>query len=169
MRTSSLTAVAALCALGLAGCNDNAHRAGMGGGAGLCIPFGGPGAGAAGPPSVAAAPADPAAAVDDCLHRWGYALAASSDPADQVAQATVAACASTLSRWNQQAMPAAAAPGAPAEAPSLITGEPTTPAAERHAYVQGRALFYVVQARAGKCAAPPMTNGVPSGTATTRE
>jgi hypothetical protein len=167
VRTSSLTAAAAaLCALALAGCNDNAHRAAMGGGSNLCIPFAGSGAGAAGPPSVAAAPADPAAAVDDCLHRWGYALAAAGDPADQVAQATVGACAASLSRWNQQAMPAAAGAGAPAEAPSLITGEPTTPAAERHAYVQGRALFYVVQARAGKCAPPPMTNGVPTGTAT---
>jgi len=34
---------------------------------------------------------------------------------------------------------------------------------EHYVFAQGRALFYVVQARAGKCAAPPMTNGAPTG------
>jgi hypothetical protein len=163
---SRLTA-AALAALALAACNDN--RAGMAGGgssgSGLCTPFAGQTTAANAAAAPVGAPADPAAAVDDCLHHWGYALAASSDPANQVADAVVAACTSTLARWNQQAM-MPAVPGAPAppgEAPSLVTGETTTPTAERHAYAEGRALFYVVQARAGKCSAPPMKDGAMAG------
>ncbi|MDB5448051.1 MAG: hypothetical protein JWQ97_3368, partial [Phenylobacterium sp.] len=95
---------------------------------------------------------------------WGYSLAPSSDRAEEVAQAAVAACISSLSRWNQQGLTTNAPPGAAptGEAPmdasnatSLLTGQPTNPMAEHYSYAQGRALFYVVQARAGKCAAPP--------------
>ena len=167
MATSRVIAVAALATLGLAACNDTNRRAGVsGGGNSLCTPFAGTPAAAAGPAGTAvpAAPiADPSAAADDCLHRWGYALAASGDPADAVARATVAACGSALSRWNQQAMGPTSPVPAPTEAPSLVTGETTNPVAGRYVYAQGRALFYVVQARAGKCSAPPMANGVPLG------
>jgi hypothetical protein len=64
-------------------------------------------------------------------------------------------------RWNQQALipPAGGDLRAPTEAPSLITGEETNPVAERYSFARSRALFYVVQARAGKCAAPPMADG----------
>jgi hypothetical protein len=135
-------ALAALAALGLAACNDNRSAGGgTGGAARFCTPF------------SAAAPADPSGATDDCLHRWAYSLAASPDPADQVAQATVAACNAALTRWNQQTL-ALGAQGA-VEAPSLLTGQPTAPIAEHMSFSQSRALFYVVQARAGKCAPPP--------------
>jgi hypothetical protein len=75
-----------------------------------------------------------------------------------VAQATVAACTQALTRWNQQGLATGAAPQQPGEqaqmAPSLVNGQPTNPFAEHFAFAQNRALFYVVQARAGKCAAP---------------
>lgn len=162
-----LTAALALSALALAACSDDDDdRRGGAGGARLCIPFAGAQTGQGGQAAPVAAPAGPSAAMDDCLHRWGYALAASEDPADQVAGAVVAACMPALSRWNQQALaptagPAGAAP--PSSAQSLITGEETNAMAERYRYAEGRALFYVVQARAGNCPAPPMTNGLPDG------
>jgi hypothetical protein len=150
MGTRKLIAVSALAALGLAACNGKGEGARAGGaGSRLCTPF----------PDAAAAQntADASAALDDCLHRWGYSLAASSDLAEAAAQATVAACTPALTRWNQQAL-TPTAPGAPTadvSAPSLVTGQPTTPIAEHYSYAQNRALFYVVQARAGKCAPPP--------------
>lgn len=160
MRPGAVKAAATLglAALALAACSDQGR--GSRTVAGLCQPF----AGADGStPALAAG--DPAAGVDDCLHRWGYALAGSTDDAGVVADAVVAACSSNLTRWNQQALaPAALDPGqaaveTPQEAPSLLTGETTTPVAGRYAYAQGRALFYVVQARAGHCAAPAMSRG----------
>jgi hypothetical protein len=160
MRRGLLTTATTLTALGLLAACDNPD-ADRGAAARVCTPFAeAPAAGAAAPGQVApAAAADPAAAVDDCLHRWGYTLAAASDTADTVAQATVAACTPALSRWNQQGLAAGAAPqqpGAPLQtAPSMLTGEPTNPFAEHYSYARARALFYVVQARAGKCAPPP--------------
>lgn len=145
MRGATLIAAASLAALGLAACQEGG--AGKRAAAGLCKPF-------------AAAPAgsDGAAVVDDCLHRWGYTLAKSEDEAGFAAQAVVAACTAPISRWNQQTLTAAAASGARvAEAPSLLTGEPTNPIAEHNSFAEGRALFYVVQARAGKCDPPRET------------
>jgi len=49
-------------------------------------------------------------------------------------------------------------PNVAESAPSLLTGQTTTPIAEHYNYAQGRALFYVVQGRAGKCAPPPATS-----------
>ena len=170
LRTLTLTTVATL---SLAAC-DNAHQTGgvASGNGARCVPFAPtattttttttttPGQ----PATVATAPAlgaDPGAAVEDCLHRWGYALASSSDDANQVAAATVAACGPSISRWNQAAV--AGGDGGPQTAPSLMNGQETTPLGEHFIFAQGRALFYVVQARAGKCAAPPMSNGAPVG------
>jgi hypothetical protein len=161
---------ASAAALALAGCQA-AHNGGTAsGGSNLCTPF--PAAAAsttatAGAPATAAplAPADPATAMDDCLHRWAYALAGSTDDASRVAQASLAACQSALVRWNQQSA-SVGGPGAPPiEAPSLVNGQPTTPIGQHLAFSQDRALFYVVQARAGHCAAPPMANGAPVGLA----
>jgi hypothetical protein len=148
MRSGLLITAAACAALGLSACNNANKRAGSQ----ICTPF---------PEAATAQPGDLAGALDDCLHRWGYTLAASTDSAEAVAQATVAACGTAVARWNQQglstgqggAQPAAGAP----EAPSLLTGQPTNPLAEHYTYAQARALFYVVQARAGKCAPPPAT------------
>jgi hypothetical protein len=155
MRSPAPTAAAVLAVLAVAACSK-----GEGGrGQAICTPFPenakayAPGGGAS--PLL---PSDPAFVVDDCLHRWGYTLAAASDPAAAVAQATVAACTTSLTRWNQQTLSVAAGGpqpvNAPPQAPSLLTGQPTSPIAEHFAYAQSRALFYVVQARAGKCAPP---------------
>lgn len=136
--------------LGLAACG------GPGAARGICTPFpNANGAPASGAPAPATAASDPAAPLEDCLHRWAYSLAGASDTADQVANATVAACSGQLSRWNQQAMAPVTGASAQAEAVSLITGEPTGPIAAHHDFAQSRALFYVVQARAGRCAPPP--------------
>lgn len=131
--------------LGLAACGQPVAR-------GICTPFPTtPSATASGAPAPAPAVGDPAAPVEDCVHRWAYSLAGSRDSADEVAAATVAACSGQLSRWNQQSL----APAAQANATSLITGEPTGPIAAHHDFAASRALFYVVQARAGRCAPPP--------------
>jgi hypothetical protein len=174
MARSKALVLAALAAFGLAACNDNG-RGGMARGDNrLCTPFTttaeAPATAAPGVAPGVAPPVvtDPGAALDDCLHRWGYSLAASSDDADTVAAATVAACSPMLARWNQQSLaPAQGGSAAPTvEAPSLLTGEPTTPLAEHYNYAHNRALFYVVQARAGKCPPPPIANGAPGGTTT---
>lgn len=150
-----LIAAVSVAALGLAACEGGNNRrqtaAAGGGGDGLCKPFTGTAQAAA--PGVGV---DGGMAVDDCLHRWGYTLAKSEDDAGAVAQAVVAACSAPLARWNQQSLANVAAMGGnrSMEAPSLLTGEPTNPIAEHANFAEGRALFYVVQARAGKCDPP---------------
>lgn len=109
----------------------------------------------------ATAASDPSTPVDECTRRWAYSLAGSKDGAEVVAEAVVAACAPVLSRWNQASLGQAAGGGE--QALSLTTGQPTNPLAEHSSFAQGRALFYVVQARAGRCSPPPVTNGVPAG------
>lgn len=166
MTRDKLIAVAAMAALGLAGCTNNGRSAGAV--EGICKPFttASTTTTAQTTPATlpaAAPPGDPSANLDDCLHRWGYTLAASLDPANMVADATLAACSSALSAWNQQSLSQDNAGGA-VQAPSLMNGQPTNPLAEHYAFAEGRALFYVVQARAGHCGPPP----VASGTATNR-
>jgi hypothetical protein len=161
MKAGNLILAAALASLGLAACS----KSGTGSvGSHICTPFAeaattnAQGMATQGLGATVQA-ADPAAALDDCLHRWGYTLAVSSDRAQDVAQATVAACTPALTRWNQAGLATAPQrqPGLPT-APSLLTGQPTNPMAEHFTYAQGRALFYVVQARAGKCPPPPAAN-----------
>ena len=157
MRRSLLVAGMTLAALGLTACNRAERTAGSR----ICTPFAeAPKAAGAAAPGAPAPAADPSAALDDCLHRWGYTLAASSDGAEEVAQAVVAACTPALTRWNQQTLGAPPMAGGEAQAaaesaPSLLTGQPTTPIIEHFNYAQNRALFYVVQGQAGKCAPPP--------------
>jgi hypothetical protein len=101
-----------------------------------------------------------AAAMDECARRWAYSLASSRDDAGTVAEAASAACQTHLARWNQAALNQ---PAAEETSASLITGEPTTPLAEHNNFAHARALFYVVQARAGNCAPPPAKDGMPEG------
>src|SRR5688572_19293447 len=117
--------------------------------AGLCKAF----------PETAQPANNGAAVLEDCLHRWAYTLAGSRDEAGLVADAVAAACRAPLARWNQQSMARAAATDAPQEAPSLITGQATNPIAEHANFTSDRALFYVVQARAGGCKPPPRKDG----------
>jgi hypothetical protein len=146
----------------LAGCSRQSGTAtagGLGAGGKYCSPF--PSAAAA-TNSVGLAPTqvnDPAASFDDCIHRWGYVLAPSRDPADVVAQASVEACSSILASWSQQLgqseqlqQPVETRRGRETMADQQ---QQPNPAAQRIHAAEGRALFYVVQARAGGCAAPP--------------
>jgi predicted outer membrane protein len=153
MMRNPAMAVLAMAALGLAAC-DQRHD--MAGNPKVCFDF--KTAKPAAAPAVAGA--EGAAPVEDCVRKWAYSLAGSRDDAGTVAEAAVAACNLQLVRWNQQSL---SQPGADIEANSLITGQPTTPLSEHSAFVHARALLYVVQARAGQCAPPPMTNGVPDG------
>jgi hypothetical protein len=138
--------MAAAAAVALAGCEQGPKPV-----AGICKAF----------PAANAQPAatDGPGVLEDCLHRWAYTLAGSADDAGTVADAVVAACTGPLARWNQQALGQAAATGQPDEAPSLLTGEATTPIAEHSNFAKGRALFYVVQGRAGGCKPPPRKAG----------
>ena len=150
MRAAGLALMAAL---SLAACSDtdDAKLA-----KGICTPFAATPAAAAttaGVPALApVAAADGAGPVEDCLHRWAYSLAGAEDSAEVVAEATIAACSSALSAWNQASL---AGPAGPSDAISLVTGEPTSAIAEHRNFAASRALFFVVQARAGRCDPPP--------------
>jgi len=161
MKRKALTAAVALAAMGLSACHD--HGGGMVNSK-ICYDFRATGANQTGAPPIAAT--DAAAPVDECVRRWAYSLAGGRDSADVVADATVAACGAALTRWNQAGLSQQAQDNAngPVQALSLTTGEPTNALAEHGAFAHGRALLYVVQARAGRCAPPPANNGVPTGT-----
>jgi len=122
----------------------------------ICTPFVDQATTPTDPSAVAGAtvPGGPeAAAFDDCLHRWGYRLALSADPADLVAAATLAACAPVLSRWNQATL--AQTQAGDDSAVSLVTGETTDTLTDRYQSAHSKALFYVIQGRAGGCDPPP--------------
>lgn len=145
---------ALMLSVGLTGCNQNSASAGPAIGLSAskyCSPFRTAQA-STGPAAPNAT--DPAAAFEDCAHRWGYALAPARDSADVVAQAVVDACSATLSSWNQQTLNQNPQAGTD-NATSLTTGQPTDLFGERTRFAQSRAMFYVVQARAGNCAPPP--------------
>jgi len=152
MKAHPIVLVLGAVAVGMAGCEQAPKT---GGNAKICADF----------KTAKAAPiapgADGAATMDECLKRWAYSLAPSRDGAEVVAAAAKSACGAQLSRWNQQIVNQ---PGAvDGESASILTGEPTTPLGEHNAFADRRALFYVVQARAGSCAAPPFKNGAPEG------
>ena len=149
----SAVAWACLAVLGLAACSDHREAAAN---PKICADFKSTKA------AVSTGADLDAVAVDDCVRRWAYSLASSRDAADTVAQAAVSACNAKLARWNSHVVNQ---PGVgEGEAASLLTGEPTTPLAEHNSFAHNQALLYVVQARAGACAPPSATNGVPDGT-----
>lgn len=152
-RNKVLTAAACLAALGVSACG--APNRPMAANAKICADFKAP------RNTAATAVADAAAPLDECLRRYAYSLAPSSDEAAAVADAAVAACSGALARWNQESL----TDSAPEEAVSITTGQPTNALAEHAAFAQNRALLYVVQARAGRCAPPDIKDGVPVGVA----
>ena len=161
MRTklAFLVATAALAAGGLSGCNREA-AAQTGNlaltGSKYCSPF--PSTSVPSNAATGLAPAantDPAVTFDDCIHRWGYALAPSRDPADVVAQASVEACSTILANWSQQIGQQQGEPSGDDSRGGREAPQTPDPEAQRMHAAEGRALFYVVQARAGGCAAPP--------------
>ena len=141
-----ILAALTLSAVALASCEQPERGVAV---AGLCPDF-----------KTAAVAGDPAGPVDNCVKRWAYSLAGGRDSADVVAEAAVAACGAPLSAWNQTAV---VNPTDGAEAASIITGQPTTPMTEHYNFAQSHAQLYVVQARAGRCAAPAVKDGVPVG------
>lgn len=149
MKSHAIVALS-VAALTLSACTE----ARTGGNAKICADF------KAAKTSPGAPVAGGAVVLDECLKRWAYSLAPSRDDAGIVAEAARAACGAQLSSWNQQIV---SQPGADGEASSLMTGEPTTPFAEHSGYAERRALFYVVQARAGSCPAPAAKDGAPEG------
>jgi len=151
MKSQAIVAALSVAALTLSACTEAAKG---GGNSKICADF------KVAKASPGAAAAGGAVVLDECLKRWAYSLAPARDDADVVAAAARAACGAQLSSWNQQIV---SQPGAEEQAASLMTGEPTTPIAEHNGYAERRALFYVVQARAGSCAAPPAKDGVPEG------
>ena len=152
MTRNTVSTVVAFAALGLTACGDHGRMVN----AGICADF------KVSQAQTAPAVNDAAAPVDDCLRRWAYSLAGSRDQANVVAEAAVAACSLALSRWSQATLSQQSSSGG--EGLSLTTGQPTNPLAEHSAFANSRALLYVVQARAGRCAPPPTANGVPVGT-----
>ena len=163
MKRGALIAALGIAALGLSACDDN-HEAGGPVNSKICADF-------KTTSTTAPAPAatDAATPVDECLRRWAYSLAGARDNADVVGDAVVAACGPALSRWNQSilgqpagANAAGADPG-PQQGVSLVTGQPTSPLMEHNTYAPTRALLFVIEARAGRCAPPPVNNGVPVG------
>lgn len=161
MNLKTLAASAALLgAVGLAGC-DLPHNNNNGGGGqlatastGYCAAFK-TSNGTAAPNSSLA---DPSAAVDDCLHRWAYVLSRGHDPADVVAHATLEACSTSLASWSQQVGGGSSQDEEDQSRYSRRGGrgqQAPNPMAQRMGMVNAKALFYVVQARAGNCALPP--------------
>jgi hypothetical protein len=157
-KTAFMVVIAATVAAGLAGCHREGGAASSGDitltGGKYCTPFPSTTAASNAATGLAAASvSDPAVAFDDCIHRWGYVLAPSHDPADVVAQASVEACSSVLANWSQQL--GQSQQGDSAQGSGREAMQTPDPEAQRMHAAEGRALFYVVQARAGGCAAPP--------------
>jgi hypothetical protein len=155
MNSKIVAAVAVIGALSLAACDNGPGRRAN---TGICTNFKAGSITNSTPAPVALS--DGATPVDDCVRRWSYSLASASDPADVVAEAVVVACGAVVSRWNQASL----SRPLNGEGISLATGLPSNPLAEHGTFAQGRAVFYVVQARAGQCAPPDVTNGIPVGT-----
>jgi hypothetical protein len=154
MTSKIVAAAAALAALSLAACGDGSgHRVN----AGICADF--KNASTTNTAPGATTINDAATPVDECVRRWAYSLAGASDTADVVADAVVAACGSAVSRWNQATLSQPSS----GEGVSLTTGQPSNPLAEHATFARGRAILYVVEARAGQCPPPAVINGAPAG------
>jgi|GEM_PF-6382192 len=131
-RKSGLAAPLTLFAL-LAGCSDlRTSLADIPGEAGLCAPV----------PPVRQDPAanayQQAIQRDECIHRWSYRFAPVPDAADQVVGAVIGACRAQIDR----------------SATLLGEGDPEAERwylAEMERVARERALYRVIQARAGNC------------------
>jgi hypothetical protein len=97
------------------------------------------------PPFRESAPADAyqqAVARDECIHNWAYRLSRSEDDAEAVVGAVVGACRTSIDR----------------SATMVAEGDPEAERfylAEFERASRERALFRIVQARAGRCSLEP--------------
>jgi hypothetical protein len=162
MYSRTVLAYAALaCAVGLSGCGPRGAGDGQAAttASGYCTAFRTTNAAGAQNSAVA----DPSGALDDCIHRWAYVLSRGHDPADVVAHATLEACSANLAAWSQQAA-GASQQDQGGQSPRYdrrgeAGGEATpNPMAQQMGMVDAKALFYVVQARAGNCELPPASS-----------
>ena len=97
------------------------------------------------PPFRETAPADAyqqAVARDECIHNWAYRLSRSDDDAEAVVGAVIGACRTSIDR----------------SATMVAAGDPEAERfylAEFERASRERALFRIVQARAGRCSLEP--------------
>ena len=78
---------------------------------------------------------------EGCVHRWAYRLASVEGAVPVIAKAVVAGCADAVE----------AAELAPVDRDGMPIGKPSPPLSEK---ALGMGMFYVAQARAGRCAIP---------------
>lgn len=129
LRTPAILLVAAVSA----GCSDlRSSLAEAQGEQGICAPV----------PALRQEPAanayQQAIQRDECIHRWGYRFAAAPDPAESVVGAVIGACRAQIDR----------------SATLLGEGDPEAERyylAEMERVAKERALYRVIQARAGNC------------------
>lgn len=88
-----------------------------------------------------------------CIQHWSYRLAKSSDPADVAARAAVGGCYDAISNWTN-AVAVSERHFSSGREPMVVsdrTGAYVRPEVANREKLHDYALFYVVQARAGKC------------------
>lgn len=90
----------------------------------------------------------------NCVQKWGYRLAKSQDPADKVADAVMGACWDTIYPWAYARMVDAKSVTASEKTISSRSGREVNFVEETYEQLHARALFHVVQARAGRCQIP---------------
>lgn len=91
----------------------------------------------------------------NCVHKWAYRLARSTDPADDVAEAVMGACWDTVFPWAYARYDAARSRGFAGEVTvSTRTGREIPYGEDAYEELRALALFHVVQARAGHCRLP---------------
>jgi hypothetical protein len=89
--------------------------------------------------------------VESCLHRWGYRLAGSPEPAPVVAEAVVGGCYDAIEKWAFKIA------GTDDQLPPYrepVTGRVMDYRANLFQQARSYAQFYVVQSRAGHCRVP---------------
>lgn len=96
--------------------------------------------------------------LNGCLHRWAYRLAGSTDPAPVVADAVLGACWDAMIYQNGTELDYQIDQmkrGRPGFDISLVrTGQTVSLEAKNYEENRAKALFHVVQARAGNCKVP---------------
>ena len=89
-----------------------------------------------------------------CVHRWSYRLAGSSDPAPVVADAVMGACADLVFRTGYAQEMEAQTRNENPQGFDSFTGEEANRYVIAAREMRRQAIFHIVQARAGNCPAP---------------
>lgn len=96
----------------------------------------------------------PKVIAEECVHRWGYRLAGASDEANTVADAVVEACREPMARYAAEMADQTLAL-VPANERNRLLGDARRLSVESaRTNLKEKALFHVVQARAGHCKVP---------------